>query len=429
MLTLTRNSLFRRTPVRVATAAVLAAALAGGLLQNAAPSHKAALPSIAAVCEQSVNTAEAAYRGQAPIFSAAHYTPVAPSAAAQRAALLAGTRQAAVANCKSKLNATQTGWSYLPARMVEIAVDSTITFAAMTIFCSYTGPAGCAWGVRFAAFTGAFFGSFVFQYLTDGAVDWKSAGFAFMDAFTTMITYSAVSHVEEQYIGQGVRAFYRGIGQKISAAFNKMSMSWATNYVQSASDWIYNNVLAATTPGTFPGAYHGGGSIEPVLDSSGGQLVADHVQLRDEGTNTDVYGWNDTTYDLHSTNGGIYYDFDIQAVPNHFSSDGADAYLIAQGNFCLSHDDSTYSAVYGTPCDINDYHQWWFADGKELMANNGKCLNQTSGGMWLTDCDGETYLTNPNTKDDQFLVSSPTGNAIPDTISRWHDQWRYYAGA
>ena len=202
----------------------------------------------------------------------------------------------------------------------------------------------------------------------------------------------------------------------------------AVQYVQNASDYIYNNFIQYMS--SFSGVdYQGGRSIKPVLDSSGGAPVANSVQIRDIGNAPDVYGSNDNTYDLHSSNGNPYYNWDVEALINVSNDDGAQGYLIAQGNYCLTHDDTTYSSVYGTPCNVNDYHQWWFVDGTELMATNGKCINQTNSAMWLSDCDGLNYYDNPSAHDDQFMITVPIGSAIPANIDMWQNDWKVYMGA
>ncbi|WP_405726686.1 RICIN domain-containing protein [Streptomyces sp. NBC_01537] len=412
-------------PIRTLLIAVLVAAVAATILDARAPALKAASPRISAVqvCDDSVNAIETVYGKQARSVATG---PVVVQAASytldtQQAKMVANKKKEAAADCTSKLHKVQTaGWSYLSARAVEIAVDAVVTILASTLICSLTGPVGCKWGVRFASFTGGFVGALAFQYLTDGYLNWKSVGGAFFDATISMLAFSGLDKLDEKYVGQGVRATFKDLGQVLKTVGKRIGSAGSTmvGSIQNAADYI----LTHATTWAFPVAYTGGGSIEPVIAEKRGQPIADGVQFRipSHASGYDVHN------DLYSGSyNSPYYNWDVAETP-HTNSDGAVGYLIGQGGNCLTN--TSYNVAL-TPCNYNDSRQWWFADGDELMSSNGKCLDEdaTHQQRWAVSCDGLTYAASD--KDDQFLITPPGGTYIPNTVSNWKNHLSYYEHA
>ncbi len=440
VLSRTRRRLLKRPPWPTIIIAVAAFALVTTVLGSTAPTRqgaqRAAQPSIASICQGTVNSLEASYREQAPPTVSG---PVVHSASyrftRQQVTALAAKRQDAIASCEAKGKvAQQAGWSYLSARMVEVAVDASITVMASTLICSYTGPAGCKWGVKIAAFTGGFFGALVFQYLTDGTVDWKSVGSAFFDATISMLTFSGLDKLQESYVRDGVRATFQNAGTAIQAVPARIGGlgSGFTTYVDSAARWIWNNLSSIAFGGVSQIGYTGGGSVVPAMAVIQGVTTASPVEFRDLGNSGDKSGSSVTSYDLHSgTPGGTEYDtWDIHMINGMVTnSDGAIGYTISQGSNCLTSTNNNGSSVWFVPCNSGDQSQWWFADGDELMSSNGFCINEVPNtGRWLTNCSGLNYLDSPSYKDDQFLMSPESGSYLPDTVANLTANWKIYAG-
>lgn len=289
-------------------------------------------------------------------------------------------------------------------------------------------------GVKFAAFTGGFFGALVFQYLTDGTIDWKSVGSAFFDATISMLTFSGLDNLQESYVRDGVRATFQNAAKAIQSVPARIGGlgSGFTTYVDSAARWIWNNLSSVAFGGVSQIGYTGGGSIVPAMAVIKGVTTASPVQFRDLGHTGDKVGWPLTTYDLHSgTPGGSEYDtWDVHMVNGMITNgDGAIGYTISQGSNCLTSTDNNGSNVWFAPCDSGDHTQWWYADGDELMSYRGFCINEVpKTGRWLTDCSGLNYLDDPSYKDDQFLMSPESGTYLPDTVANWKANWRTYAG-
>ena len=196
-------SLINRRPTRrlvaTAVAAALSFTLATALLDGTAPtrSSSAAQPSVTSICDQSLALVSASFTVPSSAVAGPTVDSVAAKApAAQQAAYLASVKQKAAASCEKQLKVQQAVWGYLPARAVEIAIDATITVLTATAVC-YFAPTACTWGVRVGAFVGGFMGSFAFQYLTDGTVDWKTAGYALLDAAVSMFTFAGLDSLAE----------------------------------------------------------------------------------------------------------------------------------------------------------------------------------------------------------------------------------------
>ncbi|MFF1305546.1 hypothetical protein [Streptomyces sp. NPDC058307] len=436
MLTWFSGRPFQRVPIRTLLIAVLVAAVAATVLDARAPALRAAAPkiSVSRICDDSVNAIEAAYGRPdrsvttGPVLARAVSSPLtAPPAkplGAPQAKIVATKEKQATADCASKLHKAQTaGWSYLSARAVEIAVDAVVTILASTLICSLTGPAGCKWGVRIASFTGGFVGALAFQYLTDGFLNWKSVGGAFFDATVSMIAFSGLDKLDEKYVGQGVRATFKELGNVLKTVGNRIGSAGPAmvGSIQNAADYI----LTHATTWAFPAAYTGGGSVEPVIAEKRGQPIADGLQFRipSHATGSDVHD------DLWSGSwNSPYYNWDVSELPR-YNGDRAVGYLIGQGNNCLGYTSQGYVVLKG--CNANDSTQWWFVDGDELMANNGKCMDEVENASerLLVSCDGLNYQANPNNKDDQFIVTPPGGTYIPDTVGNWKRHLSYYEHA
>jgi hypothetical protein len=104
------------------------------------------------------------------------------------------------------------------------------------------------------------------------------------------------------------------------------------------------------------------------------------------------------------------------------------------GTLCASHQPPTTDesgVVQLTACNYNDSRQWWFVDGDELMGSSGQCLDEIGNGdtRATTSCDGITYQTNVNSKDDQFLVTPAGGTYVPDTVANWKNNVSVYEHA
>lgn len=426
MLTWVSRRPLGRVPIRTLLIAVLVAAVITTVMDFTAPSRMASAPrvSVSQICDDSVNAIEAAYGTQArptttgPVVQSASYTLT-----SQQVEVVAAKKKEATADCASKLNkAAQAGWSYISARGVEIAVDAAVTILASTLICSLTGPVGCKWGVRFASFAGGFIGALAFQYLTDGYLNWKSVGGAFFDATASMLAFSGLDKLDEAYVGRGVRATFKSIGTAIGAVGKRIGSVGPAmvGSINNAAEYI----LTHTTAWAFPTAYTGGGSIEPAIAEKRGQPIADGVQFRipSHASGSDVHD------DLYSGSyNSPFYNWDVAETP-HYNSDGAIGYLVGQGSKCLTN--TTYNVAL-TPCNYSDSRQWWFADGDELMASNGKCLAEdaTHVQRWAVSCDGLTYAANPENKDDQFLITPPGGTYIPDTVFNWKSHISVYEHA
>jgi hypothetical protein len=423
---------FQRVPIRTLRTlliAVLVAAVAATILDARAPALRAAQPKISATqfCDDSVNAIEAAY-GKPPrtvttepvvTVQAASY-----SLDAQQTKIVAVKAKEAAADCVSKLHkATTAGWSYLTARAVEIAVDAVVTILASTLICSLTGPVGCKWGVRIASFTGGFAGALAFQYLTDGYLNWKSVGGAFFDATVSMLAFSGLDKLDEKYVGQGVRATFKQLGNVLKTVGNRIGSAGPAmvGSIQNAADYI----LTHATAWAFPAAYTGGGSVEPVIAEKRGQPIADGLQFRipHNASGADVHD------DLFSGNWNHpYYNWDVAETP-HTNKDGAVGYVIGQGNQCLGYTSSGYAVL--KTCNYNDHTQWWFVDGDELMADTGKCMAEVENAQsrQMVSCDGLNVRANPQVRDDQFIVTPPGGTFIPDTVGNWKSHLSYYEHA
>ncbi|MFJ9149237.1 hypothetical protein ACIRP7_14435 [Streptomyces sp. NPDC102270] len=422
-------------PIRTLLIAVLVAAVAATVLDARAPALRAAAPkiSVSRICDDSVNAIEAAYGRPdrsvttGPVLArAASYPLTAPPAkplGAPQAKIVATKEKQATADCASKLHkATTAGWSYLTARAVEIAVDAVVTILASTLICSLTGPAGCKWGVRIASFTGGFVGALAFQYLTDGYLNWKSVGGAFFDATVSMLAFSGLDKLDEKYVGQGVRATFKELGNLLKTVGNRIGSAGPAmvGSIQNAADYI----LTHATTWAFPAAYTGGGSVEPVIAEKRGDPIADGLQFRipHNASGADVHD------DLFSGNWNHpYYNWDVAETP-HTNKDGAVGYLIGQGNQCLG-----YTGGYAVlkTCNYNDHTQWWFVDGDELMADTGQCMGEVENAQsrMMGSCDGLNVRANPENFDDQFIVTPPGGTYIPDTVSNWKSHLSYYEHA
>ncbi|MFI6439869.1 hypothetical protein [Streptomyces sp. NPDC050759] len=416
-------------PIRTLLIAVLVAAVAATVLDARAPALKAASPkiSVTQVCDNTVNAFEAGFeRTSRPVTTGpaavqdASYT-VKP----REAKIVASKKKEALADCTSKMHKAETaGWSYLSARAVEIGVDAVITILASTLICSLTGPGvGCKWGVRFASFTGGFVGALAFQYLTDGYINWKSVGAAFFDATISMLTFSGLDKLDEKYVGQGVRATLKDLGNVLKTVGNRIGSAGPAmvGSIQNAADYV----ITHTTAWAFPVSYTGGGSVEPVIAEKRGQPIADGLQFRipSHSTGSDVHD------NLWSGNwNSPYYTWDVAETP-HTNRDGAVGYLIGQGNSCLGY--TSAGKVVLKSCNYGDSTQWWFMDGDELMSNSGKCVDEVENASerLLVSCDGLNYRADPNTKDDQFIVTPPGGTFIPDTVGNWKSHLSYYEHA
>ncbi|MER5791487.1 hypothetical protein ACFV23_13490 [Streptomyces sp. NPDC059627] len=453
------SPMLRRGPTKIslwktALIAILALALTSAVLGPTMPTHRATLHkvSITQLCDQSADSIEASYGVQppgkpGPSAQTGPATVTVQQAAAprtltvQQAAALRTVRQKAVADCRGKLGAQQTVWSYISARAVEIAVDATITVLASTIIC-YLAPAACKWGVRVAAFLGGFVGSFVFQYLTDGTVDWKTAGYALLDAMVSMLTFSGLDSLSEHYIEQGVTSTLGEAGKAVTSVGNRIGGlgSGFITYMQNAADWINSNVLVAAgwwSPVAGIG-YTGGGSVRPATADGHGSVVQAAATTK-SATNVEIRAVDDSRHtgydhtDLHSGSGSNeYYTWTITKL-GYTNSDGAIAYAISQGNQCLNAAGS-YSKVELATCDYaTNSHQVFFMDGDELMAYNGECMDEgADGNRWLADCDGLNYETfaAQGDKDDQFIVTPPIdGTVYPDTITNWQNDLSIYENA
>lgn len=430
MLTWFSGRPFQRVPIRTLRTlliAVLVAAVAATILDARAPALRAAQPRISATqfCDDSVNAIEAAY-GKPPhtvttepvvTVQAASY-----SLDAQQTKIVAVKAKEAAADCVSKLHkATTAGWSYLTARAVEIAVDAVVTILASTLICSLTGPVGCKWGVRIASFTGGFVGALAFQYLTDGYLNWKSVGGAFFDATVSMLAFSGLDKLDEKYVGQGVRATFKELGNLLKTVGNRIGSAGPAmvRSIQNAVNYVMGHNF-----GAFPIAYTGGGSVEPVIAEKRGQPIADGLQFRIPHNASGSPVPDNLWSGVHTH---PYYNWDVAETP-HTNKDGAVGYLIGQGNSCLG-----YTGGYAVlkTCNYNDHTQWWFVDGDELMADSGKCMGEVENAQsrQMGSCDGLNVRANPQNFDDQFIVTPPGGTYIPDTVFNWKSHISYYEHA
>ncbi|MBR7827226.1 hypothetical protein KDK95_12990 [Actinospica sp. MGRD01-02] len=433
MLSFSGTRRFTRLPLRAFLIAALAFALSCAALDTTAPRQNTAAPriSVAQLCDQSVTAVAAAYRTRAESTSTgADVQPAAYTSTTRQTNTLNAARRQASANCERRLNALQTGWSYLSARAVEIAVDAVVTILAATTIC-YFAPAYCGWGVRFASFAGGFLGSMAFQYLTDGTLNWKSVGYAFLDAAVSMLSFSGLDKLSESYIEKGVTSTFRQAGGAVASVANRIGGlgSGFISYIQNAADWINTNVLvAAGWAGPVPVAYHGGASIVPAAVAT---KSATDVEIRAVADN-----WSSDTgidhQDLHSGSGtSEYYTWTITKLGGT-NSDGAIGYAISQGNQCLTPSGGNYSKVNLAACDWSrNSSQWWYFDGSEIMSTNGECLAEgQDGNRWLSNCDGLNYVVNANSgaNDDQFLVTPSThGTPYHDTVAAETADWKTYA--
>ncbi|WP_159038100.1 RICIN domain-containing protein [Streptomyces sp. WM6386] len=430
-------------PIRTLIITVLVTALAATLLDASIGSRvsdaaRRTSTSVTQLCEGTVDAVEAAYGTQTrpvangPVVESAAFdtgsstgTVSATSYAltTHQVATLAAKKKEAVTDCTGKLhNVAQAKWSYLSARAVEIAVDAAITILASTLICSLTGPVGCKWGVRFASFVGGFVGALAFQYLTDGYINWTSVGGAFFDATVSMLTFSGLDKLDESYVGRGVRATLKSAGQAIKAVGARIGGA-GPNMVGSVQNAL--NYVMGHNFGAFPIAYTGGGSVEPVIAEKRGQPIANGLQFRipSHASGSPVHD------DLYSGSwNSPYYNWDVAETP-HYNKDGAVGYLIGQGSKCLGYTSSGYAVL--KTCNYNDSTQWWFVDGDELMANNGKCMGEVenSQSRQMGSCDGLTYQANPENFDDQFIVTPPGGTYIPNTVFNWKSHLSYYEHA
>ncbi|WP_200709454.1 MULTISPECIES: hypothetical protein [unclassified Streptomyces] len=416
--------------VTAATAA-LSFSLVTGLLQNtAAPASSSAASgtSVTSVCTGSVDAVETGYTENAPSVATG---PVAEDASytlsSRQLSGLASTRGPAIANCESKLRQAQPAafkkWGYLSARAVEIAVDVTITFLASTLICSFTGPVGCAWGVRFASFAGGFAGALAFQYLTEGVINWSSVGAAFFDATISMLAFSGLDKLEEAYVGKGVKAAFTASGKAIASVAKRIGSAGAG--MSSSITSALGNIVTHTSTWAFPFPAAAAVAVVPAIAESSGNAVADGVQLRVPSASA---GSTDTINDLFSGSAGKrFYNWDIEETSNT-NSDGAIGYLIGQGSNCLKDNSGTVSL---SACNVHDDTQIWYVDGDELMSVHGQCLDElgSSSSRITISCDGLTYVTNPNKQDDQFLITPPGGTYIPDTVAQWKSHVSSYEHA
>ena len=425
-------SLISRRPskglLRAVVVSVLAFALATAVIDNTAPAPSNSAishTSVATICNESVDTVSAGYTRPEP--RTADGTRVEGASVAftgRQLSLIAAAKGKAVSTCENKLGqAESAGWSYLSARAVEIAVDAVITVLASTLICGFTGPVGCAWGVRFGSFAGGFVGALAFQYLTYGFIDWGSVGSAFFDATVSMLAFSGLDKLEEKYVGEGVRATFKSAGQALKAVGNRIGGAGSSmvGSIQYALEYVFMHA----TSWAFPVGYTGGGSFEPVIAESQGNPIADGLQMRIPSS---ASGWRDVHDDVYSgTYNRPYYNWDFAETP-HTNGDGAVGYLIGQRNNCLTNNNGT---VVLSRCNYNDSRQWWFVDGDELMSSSGQCLDEDGTGQqrFAVSCDGLTYAANPNNRDDQFLVTPPGGTFIPDTVTNWKNHLSAYEHA
>lgn len=382
------------------------------------------------ICDQSLALVSASFTVPSSAVAGPTVDSVAAKApAAQQAAYLASVKQKAAASCEKQLKVQQAVWGYLPARAVEIAIDATITVLTATAVC-YFAPTACTWGVRVGAFVGGFMGSFAFQYLTDGTVDWKTAGYALLDAAVSMFTFAGLDSLAEKYVEQGVTSALGEAGSAVTSVANRVGGlgSGFVTYVQNAADWINTNVLqAAGWAGPLPVAYHGGATFE---SASTATKSATPIRIRAVEDSYESVSGGESGEDLHSGSGtSEYFDWTITKV-GYTNSDGAIGYAISQGNQCLNAAGS-YAKVVLATCDYaTNSQQVFFMDGDELMAYNGECVAEgQDGNRWLSNCDGLNYVTDANggANDDQWAITgNGKGTAYPDTIANWQNDLSLY---
>lgn len=430
MLSSTRKRPLWRPAAKVTVAATLAFALTAGLVHDpgrAATTSKAASPGISAACNQAITTAASYLRESAPPSTTGTHI----ESSAYTVSPLVNSKLQAVEDCtteQSKDHVKQATLSYPSATIASLAINASIVLLASTTICA-AAPLWCEWGTKLGYFMGGFFGSLSYQYLTTGAVDWKAAGYAFLDAIGETLLFSGAEALTESYAEHGVAETWNGIWQAIQSTANRFSGLGSTysGYMGDMASWIWNNVISMQ-PGFV--AYHGGASVEPVISPNGDPNVAYGLQFRDMGNYDDQYGWDDDDNDMYSgssSNGDYNWDVELTGSLN---GDGAYGYEIAPtgGNWCLEDDGGQVGdQVYYANCAQYNHNQYWYYDGDEWESSAGNCLNETPSGFYMATCDGITYQDDLSYKDDQFIPSPENGSSLQTSYQEWENNWQIYA--
>jgi hypothetical protein len=411
----------RRNPLLALTATLVALAIGFSTLGKGAPARPTTHISAAALCGQGVVTVEAALNDNQS-HAAGPVEEAAVTLHRKETATLAAHHGEILADCEHTVE--QANWSYLPARLVEIAIDSVITVAVSTAICALTGPVGCTWGVRFGAFTGGFVGAIVFQYLSYGTVNWASVGSAFFDAIVSMLTFSGLDKLQESYVEKGVKDTFINLGTYIRSIATRVGGlgSGFIEYMQSFANFMDNRTL-----GMFPSSYGGGAGFEAasVARPAGAccgsgailQFRADYAADYTYPVHDDLWSgsWNTPYYNWRVTRTGTS------------NGDGAIGYALSQNNNCLT--DTGYFVTL-TPCSANP-DQTWYMDGDELMSYAGNCLDEWAYAHYrvTNSCTALSAQDNVAADDDEFVPTPLGTDFIPDTVSNWQRHLSTYEHA
>ena len=382
---------------------------------------------VTSLCDQTATAVQAAYTDPTALTSVLDAAKV--PASAQRAAYkltgaeianIDAARSNAISSCLTKLNAVTSAWSYLSAKLAEIAVNAVIVALGSTIICAFTGPVACAWGVRFAGFIGGFVGSLFNQYLRGTPFSATSARDAFVAAFVSMLAATGLSAATQRLIKDGVRGTLNGVGSAIQGVLSRISGLGA---VTSDADSVMTNIAGQSI---FAGvASTGHATIEPVLDVHEGDLVGGPVEIR---AAADVANLGPTSNDIHmgSASNETDYEFTI-ADTTYTDSAGDHGYIIAKSgtNNCFTYAGS--GAVSTATCNGSDSKQVWYVVGDELVnAAKGWCLAQSGGAEKAAPCVGEDSSADYNNDYEYYAITKDVGTYMPDTLADWKSNYTIY---